>query len=53
MDWEDFKGNLAIRLLKIPPPQLLATKQQFQEAAENLTEVLQDTIRTRVPENKP
>ena len=53
VDWEDFQENLAIRLLEIPAPQPLRTDQQFQEAAENLTAVLQDTIRTRVPVNKP
>jgi hypothetical protein len=53
VDWEDFQENLAIRLLEIPPPQRLQSEEQFQEAAENLTAVIQDTIRTRVPENKP
>jgi len=52
-DWEDFQENLAIRLLEIPPPQPLTTTQQFQEAATDLTEAIQDTICTRVPENKP
>lgn len=52
-DWEDFQENLAIRLLEIPPPQPITTEQQFREAAEDLTAVLQDTIRTRIPENKP
>ena len=53
VDWEDFQENLAIRLLEIPAPQPLRTDQQFQEAAENLTAVLQDMICTRVPVNKP
>jgi len=52
MDWEDFQENLASQLLKIPPPQPLTTKQQFQEATKDLTEAIQDTICTRVPENK-
>jgi len=52
VDWEDFQENLAICLLKIPPPQQLQSEEQFQEAAENLTVVIQDTIRTRVPENR-
>jgi exonuclease III len=52
-DWEDFQENLAIRLLEIPPPQPITSEQQFREAAEGLTAVIQDTIRTRVPENKP
>jgi hypothetical protein len=53
VDWEDFQGNLAIRLFEIPPPQQITTIQQFREAAEDLTVAIQDTIRTRVPENKP
>ena len=53
VDWEDFQENLAIRLLEIPPPQPLTTRQQFQEAANELMEAIQDTIRCRVPENKP
>ena len=53
VDWEDFQENLAIRLLEIPPPQQLRSDEQFQEAAENLTAAIQDTIRTRVPENRP
>ena len=52
-DWEDFQENLVIRLQEIPPPQQITTEQQFQEAAEGLTAVIQDTIRTRIPENKP
>ena len=52
VDWEDFQENLASRLLEIPPPQPLTTNQQFQQAAEDLTAAIQDTIRTRVPENK-
>jgi endonuclease/exonuclease/phosphatase family metal-dependent hydrolase len=53
VDWEDFQENLTIRLQEIPPPQPITTEQQFREAAEGLTAVIQDTIRTRVPENRP
>ena len=53
VDWEDFQENLAIRLLEILPPQPLTTNQQFQQAAEDLMAVIQDTICTRVSENKP
>ena len=52
VDWEDFQENLAILLLDIPPPQLLMTNQQFQQAAEDLMAAIQDMIHTRVPENK-
>jgi len=53
MDWKDFQENLAIQMLKILPPQPLMTKQQFQQAAEDLMAVIQDMIHTRVPKNKP
>jgi len=53
VDWEDFQENLAIHLLEILPPQPILMEQQFQEAAKGLTEVIQDTICTRIPENKP
>jgi len=53
VDWEDFQEDLAIWLLEIPPPQPLRMEHQFQEAAADLMAVIQDTICTRVPENKP
>lgn len=47
-DWEDFRENLTIRLAEIPEPSPLLTDQDFQKAAEDLTEAIRDTIRTRV-----
>ena len=53
VDWEDFKENLMARLADIDPPHPLTTDLQFQKAAKDLTEAIQDTIRTRVKIRRP
>ena len=52
-DWEDVLENLSIRLTEIPEPAPLRDDESFQQAVKDLTEALQDTIRTRVKLKKP
>jgi len=52
-DWEDILENLSIRLAEIPDPTPLLDDLSFQQAVDNLTGVLQDTIRTRVKLKQP
>jgi len=48
VDWKDFRKNLEARLRDSNAPQPLTTETQFQKAVKDLTEAIQDTIRTRV-----
>ena len=52
-DWDDFRENLQIRLTEIPEPRPLLNEDEFRKAALDLTEALQDTIRTRIEIKKP
>ena len=52
-DWVDVLENLRIQLTEITDPAPLHDEVSFQQAVNNLTEVLQDTIRTRVEIKKP
>ena len=52
-DWEDVLENLSIQLTKIPELAPLRDDESFQQAIKDLTEALQDTIRTRVKLKKP
>ena len=52
-DWVDVLENLRIRLTEIPDPAPLRDEVSFQRAVNDLTEALQDTIRTRVEIKKP
>ena len=47
-DWEDVLENLSICLTDIPALAPLRDDESFQRVAKDLTEVLQDTIWTRV-----
>ena len=53
VDWTDFRKNLEARLKDLNAPQPLTTEIQFQKAAKDLTEAIQDTIRTRVKIRRP
>ena len=52
-DWVDVLENLRIRLTEITDPAPLHDEVSFQRVVNDLTEVLQDTIRTRVEIKKP
>ena len=52
-DWSDILENLSIRLTEIPGPAPLRDDISFQRAVNDLTEVLQDMIRTRVKIKRP
>ena len=52
-DWVDVLENLRIQLTEITDPAPLHDEVSFQWAVKDLTEVLQDTIRTRVEIKKP
>jgi ribonuclease HI len=53
VEWDTFKEELTVRLTDIPAPGILGTKEEFQGAVRHLTETLQDTIRTTVPQSRP
>jgi hypothetical protein len=53
VDWTDFRKNLEARLKDLNTPQLLTTEIQFQKAVKDLTEAIQDMIRTRVKIRRP
>jgi hypothetical protein len=48
VDWDDFRKNLEDKLKDIDAPRPLTTDVQFQKAAKDLTEAIQNTIRTQV-----
>ena len=52
-DWSNILENLSIRLTEIPGPAPLQDDISFQRVVNDLTEVLQDTIRTRVKIKRP
>ena len=52
-NWVDVLENLRIRLTEITDPAPLHDEVSFQWVVNDLTEVLQDTIRTRVEIKKP
>ena len=52
-DWKDVLENLSIRLTEIPDPAPLRDDTSFQQAVKDLTEAIQDTVRTRVKLKKP
>jgi hypothetical protein len=52
-NWEDFRDNLKARLTDISVPCPLTTDSQLQKAAKELTEAIQDTIRTRIEVKRP
>jgi len=52
-DWNTFNEELSIQLADSPPPALLATKADFDNACANLTEAIQDVTRTTVPLKRP
>jgi hypothetical protein len=53
VDWEEFNKELEARLVDIPPPEILATKPQFEAAVHDITETLRDVIHTTVTLTKP
>jgi hypothetical protein len=53
VDWPDFLENLHIRMAEIPDPAPLLDDQSFQQAINDLTSILQDTIRTRIKLKHP
>ncbi|KIK79091.1 hypothetical protein PAXRUDRAFT_102194, partial [Paxillus rubicundulus Ve08.2h10] len=53
MDWIEFNSLLLPRLESLGPPSPIVTQAEFQEAARNLTKVLQETIEEIVPLSKP
>lgn len=53
VDWEKFSMKLKTQLGRIPPPQPLASKDEFNVAAQNLTKALHDTIDEIIPKTKP
>jgi len=52
-DWDDFNKNLEARISDIRAPRHLLTREEFEEATMALTEVIQDTIRTRIKLRPP
>jgi hypothetical protein len=48
VEWEDFRKNLASRLEELSEPTPIMTEGQLHERIKELTNALQDTIRTRV-----
>ena len=52
-NWSDILENLSIRLTKIPGPAPLQDNVSFQRAVNDLTDALQDMIRTRVKIKRP
>lgn len=53
VDWQDFTDTLQNNLKLIPNPRPLEDEEELQEAARNLTEVLQKTIVDAIPISKP
>ena len=49
-EWDDFRNKLEARLVDIPSLAMLLTEADFSEVVKNLTGIIQDTIRTTVPQ---
>jgi hypothetical protein len=52
-DWNNYRHKLRIRLAATPDPQVIENLAQLTEAAELLTQALQETIREEIPKTKP
>jgi ribonuclease HI len=52
-DWDKFREELSSRLLDLERRDTIANAQEVHEAVKELTETLQDVIRTTVPQPKP
>jgi hypothetical protein len=53
VDWEEFNKDLSHHLAILPPPHIISSEGEFQETVSKLTETIQKSICTVVPENKP
>ena len=52
-DWEEFRKSLKTKIDQLPPPQQAETTQQIEEMAEDLTRILQQTIKENIAHTKP
>ncbi|KAF9480705.1 hypothetical protein BDN70DRAFT_773884, partial [Pholiota conissans] len=52
-DWEAFCEDLSTRVLEMPEPAEITTKEELQEAAAALTNAMQETIKATIKVNKP
>ena len=53
VEWKEFRSCLSARLSLIPPPMVIKTEAQFQTAARDLAETLEQVIAEKVPKSKP
>ncbi len=53
VDWEIFHKTLKTHLDEIPPPATITTAEQLNEASENLTRTLQNTIASCIKRSNP
>ena len=53
VDWQQFNSTLGKELKKIDPPQIIASKEDFQKAVKQLDETLRRTIELAVPKTRP
>jgi ribonuclease HI len=53
VDWDNYRHKLRTKLLATPDPQVIADLTQLTEAAECLTQALQETIHEEIPKTKP
>jgi ribonuclease HI len=52
-DWKEFNEQLELELINVGPPRTITTEIQFHETIASLTKAIQNTIRDKVPTNKP
>ena len=52
-DWDDFRKQLVLNLETIPLPNIIENNEELQQAANDLTDAIQRTIKDRVPVSKP
>jgi len=53
VDWKKFNNKLKAELSQIGPSRLLATREEFQEAARGLEGALRNTVAEEVPKTRP
>jgi len=52
-DWESYREQLMINIQTIPLPTIIDTDEELQQAALNLTEVIQRSLKEKIPISKP
>ena len=52
-DWDDFRRALSAKLDLLPRPAQIRDVQHLEETGNNLTRIIQETIKEKVTENKP